>query len=233
MKTITCNGYSFLIDETGLGYYWLDMEKGTWEPWTFRLFDRFLHKDTIYIDLGAWMGMTVLYASKLCDRCYAFEPDPVAYGILRVNIDANNAGNIKTFNEAIANHDGTLSLGNEHHSLGNAVTRIGTDVDSFQVSCRTLETFFIQEKIDGPSFIKMDVEGSEEVILKDMGFFERHKPILYLSTHTPWFKNQDEGVETIARVRSLYKYCLHNDMWEIEVKRGAMGYGGLIFTDNL
>lgn len=233
MKTITCHGHSFLVDETGLGYYWLDMEKGTWEPWTFRLFNRFLRKDMVYIDLGAWMGMTVLYASKLCDRCYAFEPDPVAYGILRRNIDANNIQNIKTFNEAVADHDGVVSLGNEHHSLGNAVTRIGTDVDAFQMPCCTLETLYAREGISGSTFIKMDVEGAEEIILKDVGFFEKHKPILYLSTHTPWFKDQAEGVETIARVRSVYKHCLHNDMWAIEVGRGSQGFGGLIFTDSI
>jgi FkbM family methyltransferase len=233
MKTITCNGHSFLIDETGMGRYWLDMEDNKWEPWTFRIFNKFLSKNTTYIDLGAWIGMTVLYASKLSDRCYAFEPDPVAYKILCGNIDANGIKNIRAFNEAVADHDGTLTLGNEHHTLGNAVTRIGTSIDQFQVPCRTLETICVQEGISGSIFIKMDVEGAEEIILRDTEFFRIRKPILYLSTHEPWFKDPTTAMETIKKVSILYKHCLHNDLWEIDVTRGSKGFGGLVFTDKI
>jgi FkbM family methyltransferase len=230
MKTISYNGYSFLVDETGYGCYWLNMEKGIWEPWTFRLFDRFLHKDTIYIDCGAWIGITALYASRLCDECYAFEPDPAAYKILRENIDANGIKNIVTFNEAIADHDGMLTLGNESPTMGNAVTRIGDSRNTFQIPCRTLDALFEQYRMSGDVFIKMDVEGAEEYILRDVSFFEKWKPTLYLSTHQQWFKNPIEGMETVRKVGRLYKHCLHSDGWEMKIEDGTNGY---VFTERL
>ena len=230
MKTIAYNGYSFLVDETGIGWYWLDMEKGLWEPWTFRLFDHFLHRNVVYIDLGAWIGITVLYASRLCDKCYALEPDPVAYNTLCSNIAANSITNITAVNEAIANYDGVLSLGNEHHALGNSVTRIGTNTDTFQVPCHKLETFVSRFGLTEPMFIKMDVEGSEELILEDIEFFEKWKPTLYLSTHQEWFKDPIKGMEIVRKVGRLYKHCLHNDMWEMKLEDGANGY---IFTETL
>ena len=230
MKTITYRGHSFFIDETGYGLYWINMENGIWEPWTFRLFDRFLKKDTIYIDCGAWIGMTVLYAAKLCDKCYAFEPDPIAYNVLNENVEANGVKNITIFNEAIFDHDGTLTLGNPSPALGNSVTRIGSSANSFQVPCRRLETFFNQYGMNGDIFIKMDVEGAEEIILKDVAFFEKWRPTLYVSIHPQWFKNFEEGMDTVKKIGSIYKHCLSCDGMEMKIEIDHMGY---VFRETL
>lgn len=228
MKKITYNGQEFTVDETGYGRYWIHMENGIWEPWTFRIFDRFLQKDTIYIDLGAWIGMTVMYAARLCDRCYAIEPDPVAYKKLTDNIHFSGIANIKTFNEAISNYDGTLTLGNPDPALGNSVTRIGVSANTFQVPCYTLESFVARENLTGSMFIKMDVEGAEEVILRDIEFFRKWKPMLYISTHQKWFVDEKQGMETIRKVGRLYKHCYHNDLWEMSVEQDSTAY---VFTD--
>ncbi len=228
MRTITYNGYSFLVDETGFGRYWLDMEQGKWEPWTFRMFDKLLKRDVTYIDLGAWIGMTVLYASKLCDKCYAFEPDPSAYEVLCRNIAANKVENVKAFNEAVFTHDGTLSVGNEYAQMGNAVTRVGETRNAIQVPCVTLDHLVEREGISGPIFIKMDVEGAEEYILEQTGFFERHKPILYISVHDFWFKDREKGMETIKKVGRMYKKHLQCDMWKIDIEKDQ---GSYLFMD--
>ena len=233
MKTISYNKREFLVDETGFGRYWLDMEKGIWEPWTFVIFERFLRKDTIYIDLGLWIGMTILYAAKICDQCYGFEPDPVAYKTVCKNMATSGIKNAHIFNEAVFNYDGMLTLGCDSPLLGNAITRVGESHNTFQVPCCRLETFSAREGLNGPMFIKIDVEGAEEYILKDIEFFQKRKPIVYLSTHESWFINPVEAMATIKRVSMLYKHCLHQSLWVTTVEDGARGFGGLLFTDNL
>jgi hypothetical protein len=42
-------------------------DDGTWNK-TFLLFDQFINHNTVYIDIGAWIGPIVLYASRLAKK---------------------------------------------------------------------------------------------------------------------------------------------------------------------
>ncbi len=150
-------------------------------------------------------------------RTPCLEPDPVAYSILLKNASLNPFMNITFFNEAIMDYEGQVAIGGE---LGSSTTRIGNTTDQFSVPCRTLEAFVEDNKIVKPLFIKMDCEGAEEFILRDMAFFRKWKPILYLSTHTGWFKDVQEGADTVRRIGELYShhtdsYLKHTDLSKI------------------
>jgi hypothetical protein len=98
-----------------------------------------------------------------------------------------------------------MLLGSEE--LGNSMTRLsaahpGREV--IEVSCQTLGNFF-EDRIAGSTFIKMDVEGAEELILRDIEFFKKHKPTLYLSLHPGWFRDPNAGMITVNNVGGLYK----------------------------
>jgi FkbM family methyltransferase len=214
-QEVTKNGHRFTVDISDVGVYWKHMESGEWEPYTYNIMDKYVTKDTTYIDLGAWIGVTALYAAKLCNVCYALEPDHVAYAQLIKNISASNITNIVALNEAILNYNGTLTLGNENPKLGNSISRIGESNNIFQVKCSTLDTFVSKYNLNNPMFIKMDVEAAEEFILKDTAFFEKWHPTLYLSIHQQWFKNFNEGMRVIKEVSKLYKKCLDENLNEL------------------
>ena len=135
------------------------MTNGVWEPYTFRILDVFLDRPTIpYLDIGAWIGPTVLYAARKVDRVWAIEPDRVAYAALLTNLRLNECRNVRTFNLAILDRDGIARLGSD--CLGNSMTRITNSENSFYASCRTLDSFMFEQGLGDDTFIKMDVEGA-------------------------------------------------------------------------
>lgn len=71
--------------------FWTLLQNGRWEPETFVILRRFLNHRSVYYDIGAWIGPTVLYASKISGTVCAFEPDPVAYSHFLQNV-TNNRG---------------------------------------------------------------------------------------------------------------------------------------------
>jgi FkbM family methyltransferase len=176
---------------------WGWIAKGTWEPHAFRTLDRFLDKSITYLDLGAWIGTHSLYGATLAGRTLAVEPDPVAFEILRKNVSHNPELGIETHQVAIAGHNGTLTIGSG--ALGHSTTRInplagggiGKSEEFVTVSCCTLRMFCELRGITGPLFIKMDVEGAEELILNDLDWFKEYRPTLYISLHPFWWKDSE------------------------------------------
>jgi FkbM family methyltransferase len=190
--------------------FWDDVERGRWEPYTFEILDRYVPRHQSYLDVGAWIGPTVLYASRLCKYCFALEPDPVAHLRLKENIDFDGGQNIIVSNSAVLDRPGTILLGSEE--LGNSMTRLSAAHPGRQVvevPATTLGIFVGQNCIPAPMFIKMDVEGAEELILRDFDFFNTHKPTLYLSLHPQWFRNPTTAMEAIGKVGSLYRYHVY------------------------
>jgi FkbM family methyltransferase len=205
---ITIHGRRFRVTETHRAF-WESVEAGKWEPYTFDILDKYVPRHRNYLDLGAWIGPTSMYASRLCGRCIAVEPDPVAYEQLCDNQIADG-DNLEVHNQAILDYDGKTLLGSEE--LGNSMTRLsaahpGRSV--IEVPCQTLSRLVRECEVEGSMFIKMDVEGSEELILRDIEFFKKHKPTLYLSLHPMWFRNPTTAAETIDRIGSLYRYHVH------------------------
>jgi FkbM family methyltransferase len=189
------------LSETIPGF-WAQVASGEWEPYTFDILKEYVPLHETFLDLGAWIGPTVLYAAGLGRRCIAVEPDPIAFAHLKANVEAT-AAPVELLNAAVMEYDGTVTLGSE--SLGNSMTRVSKDSNTVEVPCLTLSTLMEEKRIAGSLFIKMDVEGAEENILRDYAFFEKHRPTLYLSLHTFWFCSLPVAVENLDRVCSLYK----------------------------
>jgi hypothetical protein len=71
------------------GYeFWEHITDGTWEMLTLRLIADVLlaRPDSVYVDVGAWIGPTVLVGAQFARRTLAFEPDPRAFSELRVSV---------------------------------------------------------------------------------------------------------------------------------------------------
>jgi FkbM family methyltransferase len=216
--------------------YWESVQSGEWEPETFRIFDSFLTPATNYLDVGAWIGPTVLYASELAKHCYAIEPDPIAFRWLKRNIEANGIENVKVYERAILDHDGIAKLGVDSTGLlGHSCTRISENFYQFGVNCCTLTSFFEENvarddfyRPNDPLFVKMDIEGAEALALRDINFFEKYRPTLYVSLHAKWIADCAEAAATISKVRKLYKHCLDLRLTEVDF---SIQQPGLVFTN--
>ena len=140
-----------------------------WEQNTFRIFKKFLNKDSSYIDIGAWIGPTVLFAVHFAKKVYAVEPDPIAYRELLNNIEANNnlKDRIVVFYGCIGNSNGKVKIGNPYE-VGSSSSSLlfSKSSASWEAESMTIDTFVKKYNIDDCGFIKMDIEGGEFYVLK-------------------------------------------------------------------
>lgn len=71
-----------VLDSNDSNEYWDSIEHGNWEPETYHAFKMLIRTTDTYIDFGAFIGATVLFAQNLCERSYAVEADPLNFKAL-------------------------------------------------------------------------------------------------------------------------------------------------------
>lgn len=209
-----------------------NINNGKWEEDTFNIFDYYANNDKIYIDIGAWIGPTVLYNANKYKKIYCFEPDPVALDRLSQNISVNDFNNIVIIDKAISDKNGYSKFGG-NGELGNSMSTLLVSLnnsddffndygrknqwlsseerkkDIIEVKTITFETFIEDYKIniDNIGLIKMDIEGGEYIVLPTiLDFLKKHKPIFYISLHAV-FLSHNQILEIIDLLFTAYDNC--------------------------
>ena len=160
----------------------------------------------IVFDVGAYCGVSSYYFSNCVGadgKVYAFEPDPISYGLLRRNIDRHSLNNVVPLQLAIAGSSGELEFCSEG-TLGSSLSRqmsratVGSvervPSMSFEDACR---------RYGVPSFAKIDIEGSEIEVLSSARSFLPRQSIHFVLDTNHWVN----GVRTNAAVEALFADC--------------------------
>lgn len=195
----------------GWPHFWDKAHKNKWEATTFKIIQHFLrgHAEAAYIDFGAWVGPTALFAAIFSNHVYALEPDHNAFSGLVANVNANShlEKHIELYNECINTETGPMTF----RGIGDSTSRFRDDRGvstwgnretrhEWTISCRTLPEFIQQEGIRHLRLIKIDTEGAELVLLPSLvSWFQslRHpKPAIWLSVHQPFY---DKDVPTSSK----------------------------------
>jgi FkbM family methyltransferase len=196
--------------------FWRKVATGKWEPHTFRILNAFLDHSSVYVDLGAWIGPTVIFAAARCRQVYCFEPDPFAYEQLLGNLRLNEIDNVTSFHGAIYTKNGTIQLGNSEGSFGNSETSIISNTsEGITAPCLTFDHAIELFGIGTIDLLKIDIEGAEFELLPDMkSYLDENRPSLYLSTHAPLIDKSErrEKMQVIAELADLYSFCLDRNL---------------------
>ncbi len=144
-----------------------------------------LEEDDIVLDVGANIGWYAVLFNKYSPpsaRIYAFEPDPLNYGLLAINAHLNDARKITCIPQAVSDQEETKPLylypnkNRGRHSLlplhaGEKVT----------VATTTLDNFLRDADLDPRrvKFVKIDVEGYEYFVLRGAQQLLSHLPLLH------------------------------------------------------
>ena len=212
MKKVKKNKITFFVTGPDAPYsddFWNKVEMDEWEDRTYRIFDVLLSKNHSYIDMGAWIGPTVLYACQLVQHCYALEPDPVAFNALTDNISLNPnlINKITLYNGCIWNVSEYVKLGTKT-DFGDSRSSIlfANSQSSIDVKSLTLDDFIKVNDIKNCNFIKIDIEGGEAIVLPNIkSYLQRNKPTLLLSLHPFAFNDKKNDLEAILDVLKIYK----------------------------
>lgn len=192
--------------------FWRRASAGAWEPETFAVLDAHLSDEADYLDIGAWIGPTALYAAKKARHVWAFEPDAAAFRHLAWNIELNGLRNISALPVALSDRSGIARMasfggeaGDSMTSLLNAEAAGGTDVVTLDWA-----DFARDADLSAVSLVKMDVEGAEFGLLPALlPWLQAQRPALYLSTHAPYLAAEvrAEKMATLAGSLSFYGAC--------------------------
>ena len=192
--------------------FWRRATAGDWEPETFAVLDAHLAADADYLDVGAWIGPTVLYAAKTARHVWAFEPDATAFRHLAWNIELNGLRNISALPVALSDRSGIARMASFGGEAGDSMTSLLNAEAAGGVDVVTLgwAEFARDADLSAVSLVKMDVEGAEFGLLPALlPWLQAQRPALYLSTHAPYLAAGERSAKMAALAESLsfYRSC--------------------------
>jgi FkbM family methyltransferase len=141
---------------------------------------------SIAVDVGANIGVYSLLCSRLVGatgQVYAFEPARATVAQLRLNIDLNSAANVHIEPSAVADRSSTSRLYHHRDSSRNSLA-FRASAAFEEIRTTTLDSFFAD--IDAPrlDFIKVDVEGAEELVFRGaLRTIERFRPSILFESN--------------------------------------------------
>ncbi len=238
---IKFGGLSFKCAPYHIGF-WREVSSRKWEPRTCEILSRYLKRDSIFYDIGSWIGPTTIYAAKICKKVICFEPDPVAYQYLLWNISLNKLCNVFPNNIALAEKNSLMRMASFGIGFGDSKTSLlkKDEIEgSIDVLALTLNTWVEFTNTEAPTLIKIDIEGGEFALIPTIkDYLLEHKPIVFISTHSPFLSTnkRKEEMRSIIVVMSVYKTCLNSCLEPISidelVEEDALGhFNSYIFLD--
>lgn len=226
----------FFLPEGGMVYYY-----GFWEANLTNFFINFLKEGDVFIDIGAHVGYYSVLASDLVGatgKVYAFEPTPRTFLSLSENSQAKR--NMDVFNNAILNESTTIDFfdyGPKYSAFNSFKKRTAEeiffkdDVTKISVSTISIDNFCNKNKVT-PTFIKIDAEGSEYLILSAMdSLLQNVRPIVSIevSTNKEWEENLEKSFAIFEKHGyDSYEISLGGTLKRCDAKE-ARFYDNLLF----
>jgi FkbM family methyltransferase len=160
----------------------------------------------VVFDLGAYCGVSTYVFSKAVGesgRVYSFEPDAGSYALLLRNVNRHQLRNVIPLQFAVAATSGQAEF-HQEGTLGSVLSRHSPRATTGIVSTvPTIDLSAACERFGLPSFVKVDIEGSEVEVLEGSRDFLRRNSINFaLDTHH-WVN----GTRTTQQVERIFGEC--------------------------
>lgn len=193
--------------------FWRKAAGGIWEPETFAVLEQYLNKGQDYLDIGAWIGPTVLFGARKARHVWCFEPDPSAFRALSWNLELNRMDNVSAFPVALSQGFGVARMASFGGERGDSMTSLLNAEGAQGVDVLTIGWDAFEQAVDlgGVSLVKMDIEGAEFDVLPTLiPWLKAQRPALFLSTHAPFLGTDTRAgrMAELAESLSFYGTCL-------------------------
>jgi FkbM family methyltransferase len=154
-------------------YFWKGMN--AYEPMSVKVWLSLAKSSAVIFDIGSYTGLYSLAAASLNHKAkvYAFEALDVVYSRFLINIMANSLGNIKAYNLAISNEEGSVEFsvyaGDTVLSTGSTLVDGIKNRELFQkkhVRAARLNDLVNELRIPSLDLLKIDTEGAEHLVIQ-------------------------------------------------------------------
>jgi FkbM family methyltransferase len=173
---------------------------------------RYLRPEDSFLDIGANIGVyTLLAASKIKSGfIYSFEVLPKNYARLQENVRLNQLDRVKTYEVAIADFTGEISL---NLAEGDSMPFITPNADdkTIKVPTDTLDNLLEDRPLDNLTLAKMDIEGAEILALKGAKktLLEQQHPYVWILEINGAVNNFGHQQQDVANLLADYGYQLY------------------------
>ena len=156
-----------------------------------------MHRENLIFDVGAHRGQDAEYYLKKGYRVVAVEAEPVHVAFMQTRFpEAVADGRLTIVGRAIAAHHGEVTFyrnktvsvyGTVEPEWAKRNIEVGTQVEEITVDSITAQELFSQYGI--PFYLKVDIEGSDLLVLEALKGFLARPPYLSIESDSPCLDN--------------------------------------------
>jgi FkbM family methyltransferase len=173
------------------------------------------------VDVGGYEGIhTIFFASRVGEegRVVTFEPNPDSYRHVLDNVRINGFSNVEVRNVGLADAPGELEF--VYPSDRGRGTAFADGREYFREESGAQISMLPVTSIDAeveagrcppPDFVKIDVEGLEEDVLRGMAdTVERCRPALFIEIHGWSMQAKEENARRVVELLAGYGYAIRH-----------------------
>lgn len=199
--------------------------------------EKFISSQSCMLDVGANCGAFALRVAHRANQMrkrdfivYAFEPNPYVFNALRKNLSANPELSFyaKLEQKGLGDVAGSFGMTFNRKNTGHGrITLNQKDVSTCQIQIDTVDRFVEERVQERVSFIKIDVEGYEPLVLEGAKWtIVRYKPALFIEITEAWFRERGYSQVKLFCYLTLLGYRLYAESrrgWT-EIKNSKMEF---------
>ena len=164
-----------------------------------------IEKPYSFLDIGANQGIYSLVASKNKNikKIYSFEPVPYNFKSLKNNIKLNNSKKINVIKAAISSRNKNKYISFNKFHTGTSSLDLKKNNKTKVINIKTINFKYLNKliKLDYKLIIKIDVEGHELIVLKQILKSKLIRKVEYIFVEINFKKNNYKEIK-----RSLKKF---------------------------
>lgn len=179
-----------------------------------------LKKDDVFYDIGANTGIFSAFALKVLSEgsVIAFEPYPPNIPQLKMNLN-KNGNNYKIFGVPLSEEFKIINFSEpELGTTGRGTASVSNIEGSFKTCAIPVDSLVYNSKIRSPDIVKIDVEGSEPLVMRgmDQTLNESDCRRLYIEIHLDNGERGERCVENFGETGQGMIDMIKSQGFEIE-----------------
>lgn len=162
-------------------------------------------KTSSALDIGANIGNHTIYFSDYFTTVYSFDPNPRTFDLLSFNL--KTVDNCIPFNIGLGDEAGIFELYENKTNMGASSLKHDYDSGSSKIKIQVKKLDDIEAELGPVSFIKLDVEGFEDNVIRGgLKLIRKHQPIVVLEQAESCFVNGSTEAIDLLRENG-YRFC--------------------------